>query len=78
MLEGDYTQSEKCLNDSLLLAEEHGHDALKYKIEKDLQELKKDAENWLKAFQQNASLSRRLEMLEIENYFKDVKKLFGT
>lgn len=75
LLEENYNEAEKCLSESLLLAKEHGLDILQENIEQDLQKLKNEANRWYKAFEQNVSLSTRLDMLQIENYFKEVKKI---
>ena len=75
LLEDNYNQAEECLFQSLLLSEEHGLDGLHHKIEQDLQKLKNDADFWYKAFEHNTSLSTRLDMLQMENYFEEVKKL---
>ena len=78
LLNSQYEQAEKCLYQALLSSEDHGLDLLKAKIEEDSIKLKNEAEKWKNAYSKNFDYTKKLEMLEVETYFKDIKKLIGN
>lgn len=78
LLNSEYDKAEKCLYQALLSAEDHGLDLLKQKIEEDSIKLKNEAQKWKNAYLNNFNYTKKLEMLEVESYFRDIKKLIGN
>ena len=77
LLNNNYDQAEKCLYQALLSAEDHGLVRISKKIEEDQIKLKSEVQKWNTAYSNNYDYAKKLEMLEIESYFKDVKKMVG-
>lgn len=74
LLDNNYVQAEKCLYQALLSAEDHELGLLKKKIEQESLKLKLESDKWTYAYSKGYDYTKKLDMLQMESYLKEIQK----